>query len=411
MPNQPLFDFIKEDENDIQECLNREEEVDGNMLSVEDKLILGGVFLLNETSMATLRLFLSQCRVNQYLKSPNLIEKGQLKSLMDRGWLTIGYYHSDRRCCSNKVDFSLLKEIANADYFSGVLERAEKLLPDIGYASYLEDFRSALLFSLGVMGVLRHDETVFDRLEEVRQKKRAYYYSDDTEKGFRNRGIRFLASFPDFALELPSYSLDFQKEAFPECLLRCMKHAVPLLDWRKYCQYSPLEKEQRWVLMTAAFVEADYEMLEQLAQTDDADTPVLYEAYLNTLHGEWKLADARFTRFFNSTDMMRHPNKAFTVMGGFFALLIACISQGAKTRIEKWTSSFYYESGYMQHFTMLQQAVNDHQLPNYWSMLPLDAPPLFHLLDALIWVQIYSKNPPPEALKLYKAHAARFLEA
>ncbi|MBR5839250.1 MAG: hypothetical protein IKZ84_11970, partial [Victivallales bacterium] len=90
---------MKEEENDIQESLNREKEMDGNMLSVEDKLILGGVFLLNETSMTTLRLFLSQCRVNQYFKSPNLIEKGQLKSLMDRGWLTIGYYHSDRRCC------------------------------------------------------------------------------------------------------------------------------------------------------------------------------------------------------------------------------------------------------------------------------------------------------------------------
>ena len=403
---------MKEDENDIQESLNREEELDGNMLSVEDKLILGGVFLLNETSMTTLRLFLSQCKVNQYFKSSHLVEKGQLKSLMDRGWLTIGYYHSDRRCCTDKVDFALLKEIANADYFSSVLEMAEKLLSDIDYVSYLRDFRKPLLVSLGVMGILRHDETVFDRLEAIRVKKRAYsYYSDDMEKDFIIRGISFLASFPDFALELPSFSHDFQKKVFPECLLMGVMHALPLPDWRKYCQFSPLEKEQRWVLMTAAFVEADYDMLEQLAQTDDADTRVLYEAFFNTLHGDWKQADARFTRFFNSTDMMCYPKKAFTIMGGFFALLVACISQGAKTRIDKWVSSFYSLRGYMKYFTMLQQAVNDHQLPNYWSMLPVEAPPLFHLLDALIWVQIYSKNPPPEALKLYKAHAARFLEA
>ena len=108
MPKQPLFDFMKEDEEDIQESLNHEEEMDGNMLSVEDKLILGGIFLLNEASMTTLRLFLSQSRVNQYFKSPNLIEKGQLKSLTDRGWLTIGYYHTDRRCCTDKVDFALV---------------------------------------------------------------------------------------------------------------------------------------------------------------------------------------------------------------------------------------------------------------------------------------------------------------
>ena len=100
MPNQPLFDFMKEDENEIRESLNREENMDGNMLSVEDKLILGGFFLLKETSMTALRLFLSQCRVHKSLKSPNLVEKRQLKSLMNRVWLTIGY-HTYRHCCSD----------------------------------------------------------------------------------------------------------------------------------------------------------------------------------------------------------------------------------------------------------------------------------------------------------------------
>ena len=406
MPNQPLFDFMQEDENEIQQNMNREEEADGNTLSLEEKLILGGVFLLNETSMATLRLFLSQCNV----KYSNQIDKSKLRSLWNRGWLAIGY-HSDRRCCSDKVDFSLLKEIANADYFDSILEKAEKFLSDIDSSSYLWEYRSSLLFSLGVMGVLRHDEAVLDHLEEIRQKKRTYYYySDVSENYFRNRVFRFLGAHLEFAMELPSYSLDFQKKVFPDCLLGGMITASPLLDWRKYCQFSPLEKDQRWALMTAAFVEADFKILEQLAQTDDADTTVLYEAYFNTLHGDWKLADARFTRFFNSTGMMRHPKNAFTEMGGFFALLVACISQGAKTRIDKWVSSFYSHP-YMDYFSKLQDAAKDHQPRNYWSLLPLTAPPLFLLIGILIEAELYSKTLSAEALKTYKMAATRFLDA
>ena len=321
MPDQPLFDFMKEDENDIHEIMNREKDMDGNMLSVEDRLILGGVFLLQETSMTTLRLFLSQSQVNLYMESPSLVEKNKWQSLMDRGWLMIGY-HKDRRCCTDKMDFHLLKEIANASYFSGVLTRAEKALSEIDYVSYLRDFRSALYFSLGVMGVLRHDEEVFDRLEEIWKKKRITYYYIEENKDFRNDVLRFLAWHPEFIAELPSYSHEFQMTVFPECLWEGMMNAAPLLDWRKLSQYTPLTKEQRWTFMTAAFMEADYEMLEQLAQTDETNTRVLYEAYLNTLHGDWKLADARFTRFFNSTDMMRYPQNAFTEMGGFFALLM-----------------------------------------------------------------------------------------
>ena len=409
MPDQPLFDFMKEDENDIHETMNREEDMDGNMLSVEDRLILGGVFLLQETSMTTLRLFLSQSQVNLYMESPSLVEKNKWQSLMERGWLMIGY-HKDRRCCTNKMDFHLLKEIANASYFSGVLTRAEKALSEIDYVSYLRDFRSALYFSLGVMGVLRHDEEVFDRLEEIWKKKRITYYYIEENKDFRNDVLRFLAWHPEFIAELPSYSHDFQMTVFPECLWEGMMNAAPLLDWRKLGQYTPLAKEQRWALMTAAFIEADYEMLEQLAQTDETNTRVLYEAYLNTLHGDWKLADARFTRFFNSTDMMRYPQNAFTEMGGFFALLIACMSQGAETRIAKWVSSFFYSLRHIQQFSMLQQAAKDHRLGSYWT-LPVSAPPLFHLVDALILAEVYSINPSHEALKMYKSYAFRFLDA
>ena len=409
MSKQPLFDFMKEDENDIQENMDHEENMDGNMLSVEDRLILGGVFLLQETSMTTLRLFLSQCQVNLYLKSPNLVEKNEWKSLMDRGWLTIGY-HTDRRCCTNKIDIHLLEEIANVSYFSGVLRQAEKMLVGIDYASYLWDYRSGLLFSLGVMGILRHDESILDRLDEIRQKKRVVYYYDNEEKDFRNKVFRFLALYSDFTKELPSYSHDFQMTIFPECLLGSMMDAMPLLDWRKYCQFGPLAKEQRWALMTAAFVETDYEMLEQLAKTGDMDTCVLYEAYFNTLHGDWKQADARFTRFFNSTDMMRYSKNPFTVMGGFFALLVACMSQGAGTRIAKWVSSFYSHR-YMQYFSILEQAAKDHQARSYWSLLPMSAPPLFHLVDALIQAELYSNTQSPERLKMYKEHASRFLEA
>lgn len=391
---------MKEDEQDLKEGM------DGNMLSKEEKLILGGIFLLNETSTTTLRMFLSYCDV----KSANQIDKGRLKSLTNRGWLTIGY-HSDRRCCSDKVDIPFLKKLANASYFSDVLEKAEKLLPNIETIYDLREFRRYLLFTLGVMGVLRHDEAVLDRLEAIRVQKRMYYYYLDDEKDFRNKIFRFLGAHPDFALELPSYSLDFQKAMFPECLWGCMMGATPLQDWRKYCQFTPFAKEQRWILMTMAFVEADFKMLEQLAQTDDADTRVLYEAYLNTLHGDWKLADARFTRFFNSTNMMHYPQNAFTRMGGFFALLIACISQAAESRIGKWVSSFYSQGGYMLHFSTLQQAAKDHQFSvNYSLLLPKNAPPLFHLVDVLIQAELYSQTPSPALIKLYKAHAARFLE-
>ena len=381
------------------------------MLTNEEKIILGAIFMLREASMTTLRFFLS----GKVPISFGTVSAQQLQSLQKHGWLEEGT-RKERYRCTPKVNVQFLKEIANATYFENVLTRAEGMLSaHTNYPEMPTYWGSYVGFAVNVMGILRHDEEVGERLEAIRKKRSGNYnygYVFYNNEDFRPYVYRFLASDPTFALDMPSYSLEFQLAMLPEFINSSMTYAELLPDWRQYCLLTDLSRENRWLLMTASFLEVDVKTLEQLAQTDEPNARILFEAYTNTLRGDWKTADARFTRFFNATGIMdKMRGTALLKTMGFIPILIGCIAEGSKGRISTWMSNLYSQAEIQWHFSQLQDAVKNHAFHKNWKLSSPNWEPVLHLVDAVLLAQLFSYTPESEILKVFEKDGLRYFDA
>ncbi|MBQ9368874.1 MAG: DEAD/DEAH box helicase [Victivallales bacterium] len=171
-------------------------------------------------------------------------------------------------------------------------------------------------------------------------------------------------------MEMPKH---IQLQQLPLWINYLVSHSLPLPDWRVLVKEGKLSDEQRRCFMALAFMEGDREALGKL-KDDGKENSLLYEAYLNMLEGDWKTADARFTKFVNSTDLLKSFEGFLRDMVLSFSLFSACLSKAPHSRIVKWTDCLQY--GLFDHsryyFFQLEEAIANGKYGGYGNNKELD---------------------------------------
>ena len=308
-------------------------------LSEREKIIIGLVFLLNKTYEETLRWFINKIAGGVGQNELRII----LKKLIKERWLISPY--GNLYMCSYKVTCEFLSELLRLEKFLVFLDNCFKEVTEGGRTKgyYVTYSIADVELRLGTYWLLAHR---FDLAEKLAEKTVDYYrrnkwlyssYPKETIKEYYIRDMFAVMFTLDGAdkvmLGMPKH---IQLQQLPLWINYSIFYSRPLLEWRQLSKEGNLSEEQRRSFMALAFIEGDREAIGGFAQGGDKETIMLFEAYLNMLQGDWKTADARFTKFVNSMDLLKSSDGSFCDVVLSFSLIDACLAQAPNSRIVKW---------------------------------------------------------------------------
>ncbi len=335
-------------------------------LTEKEKYLIGTVFLLKNPNAPTLQTVFNIIVNGIYGGVGQEELRKTLKMLTKENWLFSPY--GSYYMCSWKVTCELLSELSSSERFLAILDKCfndviegkHKELYNVHYSNIDVELR------LGMFWLLSHRFDQVDKLADKQVKVPRFfsgYFSGKEEMNTREYHVRTMFA-PLFSLDgAEKVMLDMpthiQLQQLPMWINYCISHSVQLPDWRSLSKEGKLSDELRKSFMTLAFMEGNREALGSFAQGGDKVTNMLYEAYLNMLQGDWKTADARFTKFVNSTDLLRSLEGFLRDTVLSFSLFSACLSKAPHSRIAKWTDCledglFHYSRYY---FPQLEEAI------------------------------------------------------
>ncbi len=339
-------------------------------LTEEEKVIIGGLFLLKATCISSLLEFFDKIVYEGKPWGLRKDFKATLKKLVCDKWLYSSY--GSNYVCDDKVNCEFIQEeLMKSASFMALLEKCTNFVLS-GNCEKLRVFSNQYYSAsfgveenIGVCWLLAHRFEEADKIadEMAKASKKSRWYFSGVEKmetreyhlGQMFATVFKLGKADKAMLEMPRH---IQLQQLPSWINYLVSHSLPLPNWRSLVKEDKLSDEQRRCFMALAFMEGDREVLGEL-KDDSKETCLLYEAYLNMLQGDWKTADARFTKFINSTDLLRSLEGFLRDMVLSFSLFSACLSKAPHSRIAKWTdclqNGLFKDSRYC--FPQLEEAI------------------------------------------------------